>query len=366
MSDQVRTEGRPSPPGDKVVFAQVEPTTRCNFTCGFCSGRKMDQSDFAAEDFARLLDSFPELEHIELQGEGEPLLHKGFFDMARQAAARGIRLSMITNGSLFSEERVAAILDVGVEAIYVSLESPEDEVFQEIRGGLFSKVKDGIARLLAARRARGLERPTVGFAITVLNDTIDSLPQVADLYRALGMDGGATIQPLNRMESYTDVYDAEMAARLLGPEDRRRLQETIHRHPEIGAMLAEVRQTRHFYIEMRRRYPAEHGCPWVKGALYVDRHGAIASCCMVKDTARYGLGKIGLTPMDLVMEKRREIDAALEAGRPPEQCRGCAYYISPQRRDARRINRLAAQKAQARRPAPSLPSSPGSGGQGPA
>ena len=38
--------------------------------------------------------------------------------------------------------------------------------------------------------------------------------------------------------------------------------------------------------------------PWVKGALYVDRHGGIASCCMVKDTAKYGLGKVGLTPME--------------------------------------------------------------------
>ena len=196
----------------KVVFAQIEPTTRCNFTCGFCSGRQMDQSDFAVEDFERLLASFPDLEHIELQGEGEPLLHKGFFEMARQARARGIRLSMITNGSLLSEERVAAILDVGFEAIYVSIESPEEAAFQKIRGGLLSKVKEGIARLLAARNARGMKQPTVGFAITVLKDTAQSLPAIADLYHELKMDGGATVQPLNRMDCYTGVYDSEMQA----------------------------------------------------------------------------------------------------------------------------------------------------------
>ena len=141
MSDPVTSQDRPANAvaDGKVVFAQVEPTTRCNFICGFCSGRQMDQSDFAAEDFTRLLDSFPDLEHIELQGEGEPLLHKGFFEMARQARERGIRLSMITNGSLLSEERVAAILEVGIEALYVSIESPDEAKFQDIRGGSFSQ-----------------------------------------------------------------------------------------------------------------------------------------------------------------------------------------------------------------------------------
>ncbi|WP_422366625.1 radical SAM protein [Pelagibius sp.] len=347
MSDRAKAETPGRNSGDKVVFAQVEPTTRCNFICGFCSGRQMDQTDFAAEDFQRLLDSFPDLQHIELQGEGEPLLHKGFFDMARQARERGIHLSMITNGSLLNDERVASILDVGIEAIYVSIESPDEAGFQNIRGGLLSKVKAGITRLLAARNARGMERPTVGFAITVLKDTIDTLPAIADLYRALGMDGGATVQALNRMESYAGVYDADMEARLLAREDNIRMKQLIRSTPKIGAMLAQTRKTRHFYIEMGKSFPAEHGCPWVKGALYVDRHGGIASCCMVKDTAKYGLGKIGLTPMEVVLEKRRQIDEALQAGKPPEQCRGCGYYRSPERREAIRLNRLAVQKRRA-------------------
>ena len=337
---EVKATARAPDRRGKVVFAQVEPTTRCNFTCGFCSGRQMDQSDFDVADFERLLDTFPDLEHIELQGEGEPLLHKGFFEMARRARGRGIRLSMITNGSLLSEERVAAILDLGMEAINVSIESPDEQEFQRIRGGTLRKVKAGIARLLAARRARGLDRPRLGLSITVLKHTIDSLPQVADLYSELGMDGGATVQPLNRMESYRSVYGEEIYAQLLDAEDQRRLVALMRGDPKLQAMMAAGSESRHFYPEMSRRFQPLHGCPWVKGGIYVDRHGGITSCCMVKDAGVHGLGKLGLTPLAVVLDKRREIDAALTAGLPPAQCKGCAYYRSPRRQEALKRRRM--------------------------
>lgn len=330
------------PAAGKVVFAQIEPTTRCNFTCGFCSGRQMDQSDLALDDFARLLDGFPDLEHIELQGEGEPLLHKNFFEMARRARAKGIRLSMITNGSLLSEERVAQILDVGMMAVNVSIESPEEADFQKIRGGRLDKVKAGIARLLAARNARGMTTPKVGFAVTVLRETVESLPQIAALYRELGMDGGATFQALSRMECYTEVYDPAMSDQLLGPEDRRRYLE-LRAAPDIEAMAATASLGDHFYPELSRRFKPDHGCPWVKGGLYVDRHGAMTTCCMVKDSATYGLGKLGITPVEAVLEQRRALDAALEAGHPPAQCAGCGYYRMPAAREARRRRVLAAR-----------------------
>jgi MoaA/NifB/PqqE/SkfB family radical SAM enzyme len=264
-----------------------------------------------------------------LQGEGESLLHKEFFEMARRARARGIRLSMITNGSLLSAERVDAILDVGMEAINVSIESPEPARFRQIRGGDFDKVRGGIARLLAARRGRGLAAPQVGFAVTVLRDTIDTLPRVAALYAALDMDGGATLQPLNRMAGYSAVYDSDTAARLLDPEDEQRLWRLVRATPALQAMVAAGTRSRHFYAALSRRFAPAHGCPWVRGGLYVDRHGAMTTCCMVKDSAAHGLGRLGITPAEAVLAQRRAVDAALTVGQPPAQCTGCGYYRAP-------------------------------------
>jgi MoaA/NifB/PqqE/SkfB family radical SAM enzyme len=198
-------------------------------------------------------------------------------------------------------------------------------------------------------RARGLDRPQVGFAITVLKHTIDRLPEIAALYEELGMDGGATVQPLSSMEAYSEVYDEKVAAQLLDADDLRRLAR-VQNSPKVRAMTKQATQSSHFYPEMHRRFPMLHGCPWVRGGIYVDRHGALLSCCMVKDAEAHGLGKLGLTPVEVVLNKRREIDAALSAGRPPDQCRGCAYYRPPEQREIllQRIRARMMQRRQAK------------------
>src|SRR2546422_375122 len=94
---------------EELRFLQIEPTTRCNFTCGFCAGRAMPQEDIGYEAFERTLASFPGVAHLELQGEGESLMHPRFFDMILLARKRGARVSFISNGSYFSPEVIEKI-----------------------------------------------------------------------------------------------------------------------------------------------------------------------------------------------------------------------------------------------------------------
>ena len=226
---------------NNVSFLQIEPTTRCNFTCRFCAGRHMPQRNMPLEQFEQTLRSFNELRHVELQGEGEPMLHPKFFEMAEMIRPLHpqAKISLITNGSMFSVEAVERILDIGFHKLSVSIESPDPEAFAEIRGGKLTKVLDGIRLLLDRRRQRrsgvasragGVENgasplgatgrhavsttgPAVGFAITVLRRTIHELPRLLDLYDELGLDGGITLQPLQTMRAYAEHYSAEMRER---------------------------------------------------------------------------------------------------------------------------------------------------------
>ncbi len=313
------------PSAESVRFVQIEPTTRCNYICGFCTGRHMDQSDISVETFEGILAAFPAIRHIELQGEGEPLLHKDFFTMAALARKRGIRISLITNGSMFTESVVESILETGIGALRVSIESSDPAAFQNIRGGKLDKVCEGIARLIAARDGSSRRAPTVGFMITVLRDTVEALPGIVELYDRLGMDGGIGIQPLNRMIPYRNVYDQDMSKQIIDREAGRRLQAVVRASPRLQQLRKDGGGAGHFYNELSRAFPTQHGCPWVKGGLYVNRHGDVTTCCMVKDTDRFALGRIGETSDRQILDARGRIDDALSRGDVPEQCTGCGY-----------------------------------------
>ena len=254
---------------NQLGFVQVEVTTRCNFRCGFCAGRHLPQRDMALDVFQRFLQSASDLGYIHLQGEGEPLVHPGFFDMvqAAKAARPAVRISMTTNGSLLARH-AERIVEAGLDRVCLSIESTDPAVFHEIRGARLEQVLDGANALLAARKARRSERPTVGFAVTVLRKTVKELPAIAALYETLGMDGGIEVQPLQQMPTYTRIYAPEMAAQLLSHADHLELERTVAEdRTTIAVLRAPMKGTsigREFFA---RWTPAWGTCPWFEKGL---------------------------------------------------------------------------------------------------
>jgi MoaA/NifB/PqqE/SkfB family radical SAM enzyme len=303
-----------------VRFLQIEPTTRCNFTCGFCAGRAMPQSDLPYERFVAALDAFPSLEHVELQGEGEPLLHPRFFEMVGLARSRGIKVSIITNGSLFIDETIAKILSLDIDKIAVSIESPDAERFQRIRGGKLDKVIRGLEALMKTRGE--VPKPTVGLSITVLRSTQDELPAILALYDRLGLDGGITLQPLQAMEVYARHYDDALKNELLDERQADRVFARFFSDADVRRIQAARGEARGFFDELMDGWKAGSGtCPWLERGLYVHNGGAVTACCMVKDTERHAFGALDRTTA--ILEARERMRAQLAAREVPAPCRGC-------------------------------------------
>ena len=311
-----------------VLFAQIEPTTKCNFTCGFCCGRQMDQSNLSLSKFKQVLDLFPDIQHLELQGEGEPLIHPEFFEMIDLASEREINLSFITNGSLLTDANIQKILNSNITSIRISLETADPEKFQKIRGGSFAVVEKGISRLITARFQRRLAKPSVGFAVTVLASTLSDLPSIFELYCRLGLDGGIAIQALNKMPQYTQSYGEMMQTEYLIREQHQVEYQTYMTSAIVQKIWQEKSPYTHFYDELFKPRPAdlEKGklavCPWLEEGINIDRHGRVTPCCMVKGES-WSFGTLENLDRETILRERSKLADQLKAGQIPDPCQDC-------------------------------------------
>ena len=284
----------------------------------------MPQQDLAFAQFEKLLAALPPLRHIELQGEGETLLHPRFLDMVSALRKRDIRVSLITNGSLVTPTLASAIGALGVEKVSVSMETADPETFQRIRGGKFDKVLAGLKALVAAKQQGA--RPLVGLSVTVLRQTRDHLPQILDLYEELGLDGGVTLQPLSSMPVYQTNYPPELLQQTLSPAEVDDLWVSMRFSKKLKLINKRKDRlaVRGFYDELLASFsPGQRKCPWLAAGLYVNRKGEATACCMIKDTAQWGLGVIGENRLEDILLRRQALADELATGRLPTPCQGC-------------------------------------------
>ena len=318
---------------DEVRLLQIEPTTRCNFTCGFCVGRHMRQVDLDAATSAQAFSLFEHLDAVELQGEGEPLLSHEFFQMADAAASRGAKLSLITNGSLMNQARVEQILERPFERVGFSLESPKEMTFAQIRGGSLRKVVEGIKRLKEARDISRRRFPVIGLNVTVLKSTIAQLDDIVALYRDLRLDGGISFQGLQAMPGYAAHYSEEITAEALADDDRRKLGQFLSQffsNPAIDRSGAGIGFYPRLFASLQHR-PST--CPWLSKAAYVSAQGEIMPCCHIKDS-KWSFGNVARTDRGEFTRRRTAMADSLAKGTIPPPCAGCWVLPFLDRRQA--------------------------------
>jgi len=141
-----------------LLSANLELTNRCNLRCTFCptaDGRMARPRGMMDEAlFRRALDGAGPLEFALLFQWGEPLLHPRFAALAADAAARGIRTLVTTNGTLLDDRRIGALLDARLDRVTVSIDG-DAATHEAVRGIPLARTKDALRRLVAARDAAG-------------------------------------------------------------------------------------------------------------------------------------------------------------------------------------------------------------------
>ena len=187
--------GRSSLPETISLFL----TYRCNLRCKMCGqwgedgwARKLDGEVLAAElpldRIEALLDDVRSAKPAVTLFGGEPLLYRRWEELVALIKSRGLRVNMITNGTLL-DSHIDRIVDAGVDEIIFSLDGPE-AVHDEMRSGngIFRKAVAAFRNLNEAKKRAGSPVPRVNISTTIFESNHRRLEEVVGIAESIGAD----------------------------------------------------------------------------------------------------------------------------------------------------------------------------------
>ena len=156
-------------------FIQWHLTERCNLRCRHCYQGERSTDEMPLREIRNVIievsDTVKDWSEsykvsfspsMNITG-GEPFLRNDLFEILGEIKKQGLKIYLLTNGTLVDKKRARTLADLGVDGVQVSMEGPED-VHDAIRGaGSYSASASGVEQLVDA-----------GIAVT-LNVTVSNL-----------------------------------------------------------------------------------------------------------------------------------------------------------------------------------------------
>jgi pyrroloquinoline quinone biosynthesis protein E len=124
------------PPKPFSLIAEI--THRCPLHCLYCSNpleMQRAEEELSTEDWQRVFQQAAALGilHLHLTG-GEPLARKDLPELIRSARNAGLYVNMITSGVGLTEDRLATLVDAGLEHLQLSFQDVDEASANHIAG----------------------------------------------------------------------------------------------------------------------------------------------------------------------------------------------------------------------------------------
>jgi PqqA peptide cyclase len=133
MSSPNLTPSRPKP-----LSLIAEVTHRCPLHCLYCSNpleMRRAEEELSTDQWKQVFQQAAQLGimHLHLTG-GEPLARKDLAELISAARATGLYINMITSGVGLTEERLATLVDAGLEHLQLSFQDLDEASANHIAG----------------------------------------------------------------------------------------------------------------------------------------------------------------------------------------------------------------------------------------
>jgi radical SAM protein with 4Fe4S-binding SPASM domain len=322
-------------------YLQVEPVGQCNLRCTMCPIQfRQDGPPYGPpafmdfELFARLVDQFPGLEELHLQGLGEPMMHPRFFDMVEYGAARGIRVSTNTNLTLLTRERARRCMTAGLAWMRISVDGATAETYEKIRvRSKLARLERNLALLREAKHEAGGGGPRLEMTAVVMRQNLHELPDLVRFAHRWGL------QEIFVQHLCHELGEADLPAQYVPLRDYVEAQSLEGEDPgRVARYFNEARAVAEGLgvgLRLPRARPVLHPpgtpgrqrCDWPWRGAYVAYRGEAMPCCMIATPDRLTLGNMA----DGVAaawngEAYEAFRKALDSDDPPAVCKSCSVY----------------------------------------
>lgn len=286
------------------------------------------------DTFRRIMDQFPGLDRLHLQGLGEPLLNPSFFDMAAYAAGKGLSVSASSNLTVLDERMAEACITSGLDCLHVSVDAAEAATYEAIRpGSSFPVLLDKIDLLVREKGRAGATRPSLRMTTVVMRRNLRQLPDLVLLAAKFRMEQ-VFVQHLchSFQESTLPAQYGPMKEFVekesLTKERPERVEECFCRARETAERVGIDLRLPSVEAITNERPSHKVRCDWPWTGMYVSYQGYVMPCCMVSTPDRINFGNVANQPLaeiwnGPVYEAFRE---RLSSDHPPEICAACSVY----------------------------------------
>lgn len=298
------------------VLAEVAVTSACNIKCRFCYAgctESTKEGQLEASGFKKVLDIIrfeAEVPSVSFTG-GEPLLFAGLTELIRHAAQEnGMRVNLITNGTLIDRRAAKKMARAGLASAQVSIESAYKEEHEAITG-----VPGSHDASIAGFRALQAAGVHVHPHITICSLNKNRIADYPEFVRRLGAE--------------------RFSANLMIPAGRGSDRLLKVGYAEIGGIIARIRQAAAAAgVEFMWYSPTpvclfnpvaaglgNKGCSACEGLLSVDARGNVLPCSSWQEP----LGNLleeGFTP---IWQKKESLRIRAKEAAPPP-CKKCRHF----------------------------------------
>ena len=179
-------------PVSHLTKIYIEPTVACNLDCITCFRNAWDQplGRMTEETFERIFAGLKELSPrpgVYFGGIGEPLFHQKTIEWIRRIKELGVRVELITNGTILTEKKSQQLIDAGLDVLWVSLDGATPDSFADVRmGAELPAIIENLKRLFKMRKGGHFPRPEIGVAFVAMKRNIADLPRLIELGHTFG------------------------------------------------------------------------------------------------------------------------------------------------------------------------------------